>query len=81
MNHSAMTGERMEISSTQLLRRAAPLRPSLAALGQLFALWQARVLLRRQLARMARGNPYLIEDIGLTRAQVAAEIAKPFWRG
>ncbi|MBB4866282.1 uncharacterized protein YjiS (DUF1127 family) [Pseudomonas nitritireducens] len=80
MNHSAMTTKRMEISSTPLLRQAPPLRPSPAALRQWIALWQARAQLRRQLARMARANPHLIADIGLTREQVAAEIAKPFWR-
>ncbi|WP_236201966.1 DUF1127 domain-containing protein [Pseudomonas pseudonitroreducens] len=53
---------------------------SLPTLWQLLALWQARARLRRQLAGMARANPHLIEDIGLTRRQVALEIGKPFWR-
>ncbi len=51
-----------------------------SAVPELLALWQARARLRRQLAVMARTNPHLIEDIGLTRRQVATEIAKPFWR-
>jgi uncharacterized protein YjiS (DUF1127 family) len=33
------------------------------------------------LKRMLRDNPHLIDDIGLTRQQVEAEIAKlPFWQ-
>ncbi|UCL84798.1 DUF1127 domain-containing protein [Pseudomonas sp. HS-18] len=51
-----------------------------SAVPELLALWQARARLRQQLAMMARANPHLIEDIGLTRRQVATEIAKPFWR-
>ncbi|MBD9680259.1 DUF1127 domain-containing protein [Pseudomonas sp. PDM18] len=66
----------------RLLLPEASLRPfSLLSLMQLLALWQARARVRRQLACMARANPHLIEDIGLTRRQVAQEIAKPFWRG
>ena len=29
---------------------------------------------------MSKANPHLIDDIGLTRRQVEAEIAKPFWQ-
>ena len=29
---------------------------------------------------MSKDNPHLIDDIGLTRRQVEAEIAKPFWQ-
>ncbi|KJJ97837.1 hypothetical protein UB43_20145 [Pseudomonas sp. 21] len=63
-----------------LLSEAFPRSFSLPALVQLLSLWQGRSRLRRQLADMARANPHLIEDIGLTRRQVAQEIAKPFWR-
>ncbi|TLP73427.1 DUF1127 domain-containing protein [Pseudomonas nitroreducens] len=65
----------------RLLLPEASLRSfNLHALLQLLALWQARARVRCQLASMARANPHLIEDIGLTRRQVAQEIAKPFWR-
>ncbi|WP_343713653.1 hypothetical protein [Inquilinus sp.] len=55
-------------------------RPAgLAALRSLVATWCERIRLRRALARMAKANPYLIDDIGLTRREAEAEIAKPFW--
>ncbi|MDF3868280.1 hypothetical protein P3W53_27720 [Pseudomonas denitrificans (nom. rej.)] len=64
-----------------LLPEASRRSFSLPSLLQLLALWQTRARVRSQLACMARANPHLIEDIGLTRRQVAQEIAKPFWRG
>ncbi|MBD9517516.1 DUF1127 domain-containing protein [Pseudomonas sp. PDM22] len=63
-----------------LLPEASRRSFSLSSLLQLLALWQTRARVRRQLACMARANPHLIEDIGLTRRRVAQEIAKPFWR-
>lgn len=45
-----------------------------------FAVWEDRAYVRGQLARIARDNPELIDDIGLTKADIAAEIAKPFWQ-
>jgi uncharacterized protein YjiS (DUF1127 family) len=42
--------------------------------------WDDRAYYRGQLARIANHTPELIEDIGLTRRQIEAEIAKPFWR-
>lgn len=49
-------------------------------LRSLIAAWDKRAYFRWQLARMARETPELIDDIGLTMAEVNAEIAKPFWR-
>jgi uncharacterized protein YjiS (DUF1127 family) len=49
-------------------------------LGSLIAAWDDRAYFRSQLARMAKDTPELIDDIGLTTAEVEAEIAKPFWR-
>ena len=40
--------------------------------------WRRRF--RRELERMAATNPHLIDDIGLTRRQVEAEIGKWFWQ-
>ncbi|HSR71817.1 MAG TPA: DUF1127 domain-containing protein [Kiloniellales bacterium] len=40
-------------------------------------LWQARAAERRQLAEM---SDHLLKDMGLTRADVSRECAKPFWR-
>lgn len=44
--------------------------------GQI-ALWWSRARERRALAAL---NEYQLRDVGLTRADVAREIAKPFWR-
>ena len=54
--------------------RREVLRPSL------FARWRARRREREELRRLLRLAPYLLADIGLTPAQVAAEVDKPFWR-
>ena len=40
-------------------------------------LWAERARQRRQLAEL---NEYMLRDIGLTRAEVAAEIRKSFWQ-
>lgn len=55
-------------------------RCSLAALPSVVARWKERQRLRRELEQMSVDNPHLLRDIGLTRQQVEAEIAKPFWR-
>jgi uncharacterized protein YjiS (DUF1127 family) len=66
----------------------APARPaevsrrpfSLRTLRSIIAAWEERKRIRRELEQMSRDNPHLLQDIGLTRRQVEAEIAKPFWR-
>ncbi len=56
-------------------------RYSLAALRSLIAERRKRAHFRFELKRMARDNPHLIDDIGLTMKEVEAEIAKlPFWQ-
>jgi uncharacterized protein YjiS (DUF1127 family) len=63
-----------------------PMRPmwrrryGLATLRNVMAIWDKRKRFRRDLALMSRDDPHLIDDIGLTRRQAEAEIAKPFWR-
>jgi uncharacterized protein YjiS (DUF1127 family) len=52
----------------------------LAALQSLIGTWRERIRVRRALRQMSKANPHLIDDIGLTRQQVEAEIAKPFWQ-
>jgi len=49
-------------------------------LRALIKTWDDRAYYRGQLARLASHTPQLIDDIGLTRRQIEAEIAKPFWR-
>ncbi|MGO4840322.1 DUF1127 domain-containing protein, partial [Rhizobiaceae sp. 2RAB30] len=46
----------------------------------IIAIWEERKRFRLDLEGMAKTSPHLIDDIGLTRQQAAAEIAKPFWR-
>jgi len=53
---------------------------SLATLRSMIATWRERTRVRKALAQMSRANPHLIDDIGLTRRQAEAEIAKPFWQ-
>lgn len=53
---------------------------SLATLRSIIATWRERIRVRRVLEQMSKANPHLIDDIGLTRRQVEAEIAKPFWQ-
>jgi len=55
-------------------------RYSLAALRSLVAAWRARTNFRSELEERAKANPHLIDDIGMKRWQVEAEIAKPFWQ-
>ena len=59
---------------------ASPRRYSLAALGSIIAAWEERMRFRLKLEQMSKDNPHLIGDIGLTRKQAEAEIAKPFWQ-
>jgi uncharacterized protein YjiS (DUF1127 family) len=53
---------------------------SLATLRSIIATWDERMRVRWELEQMSKANPHLIDDIGLTRRQVEAEIAKPFWQ-
>ena len=52
----------------------------LTTLRSIIAIWEERKRLRWELEQMSKANPHLIDDIGLTRRQVEAEIAKPFWQ-
>uniref|UniRef100_UPI0035A85799 DUF1127 domain-containing protein n=1 Tax=Mesorhizobium sp. LHD-90 TaxID=3071414 RepID=UPI0035A85799 len=68
--------------------RETPVRPAdaprrydgIATLRDLVAAWSERMRFRWDLAQRSKDSPHLIDDIGLTRRQVEAEIAKPFWR-
>ena len=53
---------------------------SLATLPSTIAIWEERKRFRLQLEQTWKDNPHLIDDIGLTRRQAEAEIARPFWR-
>jgi uncharacterized protein YjiS (DUF1127 family) len=55
-------------------------RYSLATLRSVVATWSEQMRFRWKLEQLAKDNPHLIDDIGLTRWQVEAEIAKRFWQ-
>jgi uncharacterized protein YjiS (DUF1127 family) len=67
---------RPPVEPAEILRR----QHSLATLRSIIAAWDERKRFRWELEQMAKDNPHLIDDIGLTRRQLEAEIAKPFWR-
>jgi uncharacterized protein YjiS (DUF1127 family) len=50
----------------------------LQLLGQTVSLWLRRLRERAELARLEERD---LRDLGLTRADAAYELAKPFWRG
>ena len=56
------------------------LRYTPAALRSVIAAWRERIYFRRELEQLLKNNPELIDDVGLTKRQIEAAIAKPFWR-
>jgi len=66
----------MPVLPTEMSRR----HYSPATLRSAIAAWRERRRFRWELEQMSKDNPHLIDDIGLTRRQVEAEIAKPFWQ-
>jgi uncharacterized protein YjiS (DUF1127 family) len=72
----------------QAARPGTPVRPaevsrrqySLATLRSMIATWGERIRFRSELEQKSKDNPHLIDDIGLTKRQVEAETAKPFWQ-
>jgi uncharacterized protein YjiS (DUF1127 family) len=69
MNRSLASAARVDIRSRRFT--------GLAALVDVVLAWQDRARQRQLLAVM---DDRLLHDVGLTRADVAAEIEKPFWR-
>jgi uncharacterized protein YjiS (DUF1127 family) len=61
---------------TTVGRRWTPQRLAWRAL-EILLLWQERATQRQALAAL---DDRLLKDMGLNRAAVAAEAAKPFWR-
>jgi uncharacterized protein YjiS (DUF1127 family) len=55
-------------------------RRDLTSPRSMIVAWRERIRFRWSLGQMSEANPHLIDDIGLTKRQVEAEIAKPFWR-
>ena len=55
-------------------------RYSLATLRNMIATWDERTRFRWDLEQKSKTSLHLFDDIGLTRRQIEAEIAKPFWQ-
>lgn len=68
----------LENAGWRLLRRFYPALAD-AAISQFAAMceWQRRSEMRH---RMQRLDDHMLDDIGLTREQVEAEVRKPFWK-
>jgi uncharacterized protein YjiS (DUF1127 family) len=45
--------------------------------GELVLIWLERTRQRRQLSQL---SSHMLKDIGLSRADVEAEVTKPFWQ-
>ena len=69
------------MNDTPSVMTEMPRRPyRLATLRSIIATWEERKRFRRELEQKSKDDPHLIDDIGLTRRQVEAEIAKRFWQ-
>lgn len=68
----------LENNGWKALRRIAPALAD-AAISHFVTMceWQRRAEMR---AKMARMEDRMLDDIGLSREQVDAEAAKPFWK-
>jgi uncharacterized protein YjiS (DUF1127 family) len=67
-------GVALATATERLLRRLSVVRQRVAAT---LSRWAARERSRRELEQMSE---HMLRDIGLTRADVQREAAKPFWR-
>jgi uncharacterized protein YjiS (DUF1127 family) len=65
---------------TDLQLPGRSLLSTLAGIGAVLGAWRRRSRYRRELARLMKSGPHLIEDIGLLRKHAEREAAKPFWR-
>jgi uncharacterized protein YjiS (DUF1127 family) len=64
------------MSATSVLRRATPARPRLTVRGFLARLVHYDAIRRNRIAMQALDDR-LLRDIGLTRADIAAEVRRP----
>ena len=66
-------------SYVALARTPVPARAVFGLLG-LWTEWQERHRLRKDLRRLLRAAPHMIDDMGLTRRAAGQESVKPFWQ-
>jgi len=62
-----------------LSRTSSPACAAFGLLG-LWVEWQERHRLRRDLRRLLRAAPHMVDDIGVTPGEARREAAKPFWQ-
>ena len=74
------------LQSASLARAASPQGEAFSGLNSAFAQaleilrrWRHRARSRRQLGHLCELDDRLLRDIGMTRADALAEVAKPFW--
>ncbi len=65
------------ILSTKCFQGTRPRGGLLNRLISLLLIWQQRAIEWRHLAGL---EPHVLEDVGLSQADIADEIGKPFWR-
>lgn len=69
------------MNDTPSVMTEMPRRPyRLATLRSIIATWEERKRFRCELEQKLKDDPHLICDIGLTRLEAEAEIAKLFWQ-
>ena len=67
----------LSLANREAARALRPRRKALSALFQRLLDWQERAFQRQDLWRL---GDHELKDIGLSRADIEAEAAKPFWR-
>lgn len=80
MNSTLASALHRAAAPAKSARLASPRHHNLPTLRSIVATWEERKRFRWDLEQMSKDSPHLIDDIGLTGRQVAAEIAKPFWQ-
>ena len=71
--------------STIISARPRPVEPprahyGLSTLRDIIKSYRTRRRFRCDLERLSKENPHLIADVGLTKWQAEAEVAKRFWQ-
>ena len=64
-------------SSSELTLSLTQPRGLWRGFAALIATWQSRATQRRALLEL---EPWALQDLGLSKTEVASEAAKPFWR-
>jgi uncharacterized protein YjiS (DUF1127 family) len=79
MNDISIPASRRQQAAAKAMTEA-PRYHGLVVLRNRIAAWRARRRFRCDLELMSKQSPHLIADIGLTKRQAEAEVAKRFWQ-